>query len=776
MRTVLPVWGGGGERRDLRSKVGSLQKRLRLGRNVSEDIHTDSEPGVWLRGFQSLDLDRQEEDPVQEWGEEEDNGAVFGITLRRDPVVPSPDSPDLPMSFSFSQYHTVKLRRLKAASLERLVSHLLDHENQEPDFARVFLSTYRAFTSSTALIELLFQRDEGMVNSDNTFCARSGLSPVVRLWLEEFSDDFHEPPQFQTLRLLCSKLKRRVFFRRLAQPVENLLKRLQEQEYAQVPLLRLNHPQQEEVSISSGKDKTVLDFLVREVAEQLTRLDAELFVKVQPFHCLGCVWSQRDKKENPSLAPSVRATISQFNAVTNCVITSLLRDGTPPASSSPNSSPRSSIIFLSAPSSCPGSPRGSHTNPAHRAHVIERWIAVAQECRELKNFSSLRAILSALQSNAVYRLKKTWAALSRESMVAFEHLCEAFPDENCVFTSREDLVETGSCGVIPYLGTYLTVLTMLDTALSDTVECGLINFEKRRRECDILTHIKQLQTSCSHYNFAVNSEITDWIQGHTMLTDQESYDLSRKLEPPIDPCPHSPNLWGHRLRTKKITLLRSGSDGSSRRTHADQISVCSSGSSSSDLEELNVPNPYPLRLKLKSLSGSLRNVAEDFSMSSPSPTLSRSSCSSSHPDLSPASLGPGPERSPSPSPGPSHSPQPLYNKQVSDSCIIRVSVETGSNGNVYKSILLTSQDHTPQVVQRALDKHNMEDHSCTHFSLFQKLSHGKELQIPDKANVFYAMCPTDNYDFVLRQRWKSHGKRFGPSSSPGYNHKTRFGR
>lgn len=36
-----------------------------------------------------------------------------------------------------------------------------------------------------------------------------------------------------------------------------------------------------------------------------------------------------------------------------------------------------------------------------------------------------------------------------------------------------DLCPQSSCsGVVPYLGTYLTVLTMLDTALPDTVEVG----------------------------------------------------------------------------------------------------------------------------------------------------------------------------------------------------------------------------------------------------------------------------------------------------------------
>ncbi|XP_045904019.1 ral guanine nucleotide dissociation stimulator-like 1 isoform X1 [Micropterus dolomieu] len=806
MRAILPVCGGGdgGEYRGLRSRVGRMKKLLWLRPRHCVDVHMDTDPSVWLTSFQLLDTDGQYEDPVQEWGEEVEDGAVFGITLRREPILPSSDTGEFPTALSFVQYHTVKVRRLKAATLDRVVTHLLDLEHQEPNFIHVFLSTYRAFTSASTLIKLLFQRDDSVANLDNSVCPRSTLPPVIRLWLEEYSEDFHEPPQYKALRLLCVHLRRRLCFRRLANTAETLLKRLQEQDCSQAASEHNNEPlQQEDTDQEDGgkmstkeEDKcNFMDFPVSEVAEQLTRLDAELFVRVVPFHCLGCVWSQRDKKENQNLAPTVRATISQFNAVTNRVITSLLCPlSTSPSTSSPISSPGSSSNFL-YPSTAPSSPRCTHTSPAHRARIIERWIAIAQECRQLRNFSSLRAILSALQSNAVYRLKKTWAAVSRESMATFDHLCETFPDENCGLISREILAEHGShpdgsdspgskspqlcsasgrmnfsSGAVPYLGTYLTVLTMLDTALTDTVEGGLINFEKRRREFEIISQIRQLQASCSHYSLLVNSHITTWLQAHIVLTDQESYELSRDLEPPVDPCPSSPNSWSSRL----LISLRPASDISLRKTQADQISVSSSGSSSSDMEELAAPQPSPLRLKLKSLSGSLHNVAEDFSsssMSSSSPTLSNSSCSSSHPDLSSSSLVLNPESSSS-----CCSPLaklPLYNKQVADSCIIRVSVECISNGNIYKSILLTSQDHTPQVIQRALEKHHMEDVSCHDFSLCQMLNNGKELQIPDKANVFYAMSTSANYDFVLHQRWRSHGRNLGSFSSPGAQPKSR---
>lgn len=61
MRTVVPVCrgGDGGASRGLRSRVDRMKRLLSLRRSLSVDVHTDTEPGVWLTGFQLLDTDVQ---------------------------------------------------------------------------------------------------------------------------------------------------------------------------------------------------------------------------------------------------------------------------------------------------------------------------------------------------------------------------------------------------------------------------------------------------------------------------------------------------------------------------------------------------------------------------------------------------------------------------------------------------------------------------------------------------------------------------------------------
>ncbi|XP_056607362.1 ral guanine nucleotide dissociation stimulator-like 1 isoform X1 [Triplophysa dalaica] len=773
MRSSLVVSGG---ERGMRGRLGRMRHRLcQAGHHV--DVQMDEEPGVWLRSFHLLDLEEHTEDPVQEWGEEVEDGAIYGITLHREPIQPVPDAAGSDCVNGFMQYRTLKVRRIKAAPLERLVTELVNPECPDPDYMQIFLSTYRAFTDTNTLVKLLFRREDVDTNLDKSVRVRSTLPRLIRLWLDEYHEDLRDPPDHQALRLLGVHLRHRLCFRRLAHQAEALLKAFKTEDTqtgdgasSSVCAPSVVKPTTEETVETQDTEEmgNVLEFPTQDIAEQLTMLDAELFVKVVPFHCLGCIWSQRDKKENRDLAPTVRATISQFNAVTNCVITSLL---CPPATSAPSS--------LSSPQS----------SPTQRAKIIEMWISVAQECRQLKNFSSLRAILSALQSNAVYRLKKTWAAISRESVAVFDNLCETFPDENCVLTNREIFVEEGNqaaevdtvppkpspaskqmtstSGEVPYLGTYLTVLTMLDTALSDNIE-GLINFEKRRKEFEILSQIRQLQASCAHYTLQTHPHIGAWINSGIPLSDQKSYELSRELEPPVDPSPSSPNPWSHRLFSKKLTSLLSGGENLSKKSLGDQISVSSSGSSGSEMEDLSSPNMSPLRYKGQSPSVSCQDISEDTPPSSRTPPasfrgslhgdLSEMNCESPSPTSS-ASSSSSILSSSSSSSSPLQQqavPHPLYNKQVADSCIVRVSVEFGNNGNMYKSILITSQDKMAHVIQRALEKHNLEDMNCQDFTLTQVLSDDKELLIPEKANVFYAMCTTSNYDFVLRQRYKNH--------------------
>lgn len=114
-------------------------------------------PLTWVYIYNIISYLSDPQNPVQEWGEECEDGAVYGITLRREPV-PSSNPTETNPCCAFVQYRTCKVRRLKAATLNLLVNHLLDPCCQEQDYGRILLSTYRTFMGTSELIEMLFQR------------------------------------------------------------------------------------------------------------------------------------------------------------------------------------------------------------------------------------------------------------------------------------------------------------------------------------------------------------------------------------------------------------------------------------------------------------------------------------------------------------------------------------------------------------------------------------------------------------------------------------------
>ncbi|KAA8592443.1 hypothetical protein FQN60_017898 [Etheostoma spectabile] len=660
---------------------------------------------------------------------------------------------------------------------------------KDSTYVTIFLCTYRSFASTKQVLDLLLHRYAKLqnvpaatahrVSQDDSTELRNTVSSILGAWLDQYSEDFWTPPNYDCLHQLMSYLHRHFPGSDLERRARNLLAHFHRRQQCEPDPDGMKAGQERDNSRAGTAEKggehigcpfatqeesgfedelpafSFLSFDPIMVAEQFTLMDADLFKKVVPYHCLGGIWSQRDKKGKEHLAPTIRATVAQFNSVTNC------------------------------------------------------------ECRILKNFSSLRAILSALQCNAIHRLKRTWEEVSRESFRTFRELSEIFSDDNNYSLSRELLVKEGTSkfatleinpkraqrrhqqqrdlgvmqGTIPYLGTFLTDLG------------GLINFEKRRKEFEVIAQIKLLQLASNNYSFTQDSHFREWFAGVEKLSEAESYNLSCEIEPLSESASNTLRAkknggimkrWSDRQLTEAGCSGGPGShsksfDHSHYRPYqggggdsGDALSVTSVSSSGSDLEDVNAsflsdsPEGHERKTSTPSVKLTVSALGREASAadttstfwectslssldasgtgsSSGSASGSSSASSSSVSSSTPLSASRSHKRSVSAVSNYSTLSLPLYNQQVDDCCIIRVSLDV-ENGNMYKSILVTSQDKTPVVIRKAMIKHNLEREKTEEYELMQKISEDKELRIPDNANVFYAMNSTANYDFVLKKR------------------------
>ncbi|XP_025771558.1 ral guanine nucleotide dissociation stimulator-like 3 [Puma concolor] len=590
--------------------------------------------------------------PLQDWGEETEEGAVFSVSLRRQLSQrsspregPGRSQASSPAADAFLHYRTSKVRALRAARLERLVGELVsgDHE-QDPGFVPAFLATHRAFVSTARVLGLLLPPPppplppgtEIKETEAGGLPVNKNLRAVVSVlgsWLRDHPQDFRAPPAHSDLGSVCT-------FLGWAAPAG---------------------PEAWEA------EKLLGDFLEEDERKQEDEEQPEAWTGEEWIVAGGQAWGV---------------------------------------------------------TSAPAPP--------------------VQRCRELRNFSSLRAILSALQSNPIYRLKRSWGAVSRERLSTFRKLSQIFSDENNHLSSREVLSQEEATegpqeedplpgspppklppGPVPYLGTFLTDLVMLDTALPDMLEGDLINFEKRRKEWEILAHIQQLQKRCRNYCLSPRPPILVALRAQRQLSEEQSYHVSRVIEPPAASCPSSPRIRRRLSLTKRLSAKLSREKGSSPGG--------SPGDPSSPTSSLSPGSPPS--------SPRTRDPPPGSPPASPGPQSPTTKL-----PLSPDLAGPRPLALPL-----SGSHISLPGQQGSEARVIRVSIDN-DHGNLYRSILLTSQDKAPSVVQRALQKHNVAEPWARDYQLFQVLPGDRELPIPDNANVFYAMSPAAPRDFVLRRK------------------------
>ncbi|XP_029142484.1 ral guanine nucleotide dissociation stimulator-like 2 [Protobothrops mucrosquamatus] len=669
---------------------------------------------VTLRAVRSRSPDAQERRPPDaqpapliSW-EEAEEGAVYTVSARAPEGRRGGAGNGVEGASGVAEFPAApaQSRALKAGSLPRLVRHLLEAPAVgDAGYRPAFLATYRSFAQPAAVLELLLER---------------ALAALLCSWLDGYPQDFVglEPH-------LREQLVSWLHWAWGSSPGPE--KSLPDPPSRREPPAAPHGPAQD----GDPDPHYVLGLQAEDVAAHLTAQDADLFLRLVPHECLGSAWSQRDKKGHQGACPTVRATVAQFNLVANAVIFSCLWD--------------------------------TGLRAAQRARLLEKWICVAEECLLLRNFSSLYAVVSALQSTSLHRLKRTWEETSRDSSRCYEELSAICSEQDNYSQSRQLLFQEGGpgaavggaelphrkhqrrlqeqrpLGVIPYLGTFLKDLVMLDAATPTRLQnSGYINFEKHRKEFEILTRLRLLQAKCRNYALAPDWTLQGWLGCLPPLSEAQSYRLSCAIEAPTE--------GGAPAKPSKPTLV---------------ITRCT------DLiTSLGVSAPLPWdRAGSPHVSPSLLDpsAASPTALAAPQPIQGKWSSVSALDTSSPSS--PGDSLAPLPATGGtflkghrrSASCGSVYPKTPdtggacpSDCCIIRVSMAL-QNGTLYKSILVTSQDKAPTVVAKVLEKHNQDQDLAQDYELVQLLPDGRELVFPPMANVFYARNGF-SVDFLLRPK------------------------
>ncbi|VDP69752.1 unnamed protein product [Echinostoma caproni] len=137
------------------------------------------------------------------------------------------------------------------------------------------------------------------------------------------------------------------------------------------------------VQIPSEKNFDTLSAL--DISEQLTFLDFQIFRSIRSEELLNQSWMKPDKEDK---AKHVLLVCKRFNEVSRLVVSEII----------------------------------SRTDLNDRVNCIDKWVAIADICRCMQNYNGVLQICAALVNSSVYRLRRTWERVSKQTKQSIDRL------------------------------------------------------------------------------------------------------------------------------------------------------------------------------------------------------------------------------------------------------------------------------------------------------------------------------------------------------------------
>ncbi|KAK9466356.1 ras guanine nucleotide exchange factor domain-containing protein [Lipomyces arxii] len=380
---------------------------------------------------------------------------------------------------------------VKGGSLNGLMERLTRHDFLDPSFNTTFLLTYRSFTSSRTFFEMLIERftiqpPKALTSEEFEIWVARKQKPIrlrvfniLKIWLEQYWLDGQDESEEESImsRDILSALT--AFSAQLMQQrfpgASSLAKLIQQRQQgldvSKRLILNLGGSVPSPILPKRGlKNLKVTHIDALEFARQLTIMESHLYGRIGPLECLNRAWSTKRGSQasttsaNGSPAENIKRLILYSNQLTNwtaqCVLT--------------------------------------QNDLKKRVNVIKHLINIADQCRQLNNFSSMTAIISALYSATIHRLNRTWEQIPHRSQVILDSLNNLM-NSTRNFGEYRAMLHLVNPPCVPFFGVYLTDLTFIEDGNTDMLlrqvsDSPMINFSKRTKSAEVIREIQQYQS------------------------------------------------------------------------------------------------------------------------------------------------------------------------------------------------------------------------------------------------------------------------------------------
>ncbi|KAJ1303388.1 hypothetical protein OPQ81_011580 [Rhizoctonia solani] len=393
---------------------------------------------------------------------------------------------------------------VRGGTLPALVERLTMHDQMDATFIDAFLMTYKSFTSTKELVQLLIERfqiqpPEGLSPAELDDWTERKQKParvrVVNIFRKMLLDpsviDKEDSGILENIKSFAAEIMNDVpparqlimFVDRIQTQGDTLGRKYTVTTQSTAPPSIL--PKQ-------GKRLKLLDIEPLELARQLTLLESKQYNAIKPIECLARA------RDEPAENDSIKTIITTTNKIASWVAFSVL----------------------------------DKDEPRRRGNTIKHFIHVAEKCRALHNYSSMAALIAGLNSPPIRRLKRTWDSVPAKFTAILDDV-ESTLDSGRNFTAYKQRLKTIDSPCVPFLGVYLTVLTFIQDGNKDFIdkEKGIINFGKRQKAAEVIREIQSYQAK--QYNLSVVDQVQTFIEQSLANVEEKAdyWETSMSLEP-----------------------------------------------------------------------------------------------------------------------------------------------------------------------------------------------------------------------------------------------------